>query len=175
MLKKVAIVLGILVVAVLGIAATKADSFRVERTATIKASRDAIFALIQDFHGWSRWSPYDKLDPAMRRTYSGAPNGKGAVYEWQGNDKVGAGRMEITSVTAPTQVVIKLDFLKPFEGHNAAEFTMLPNGDATTVTWAIHGPSPLVSKVMGLFFDMDKMIGKDFEVGLGNLKALTEK
>jgi uncharacterized protein YndB with AHSA1/START domain len=175
MLKKLAIALVVVIVAVLGIAATRPDSFRVERRVTIKAPPEAIFAIIQDFRGWSRWSPYDQLDPAMKRTYSGAPSGKGAVYEWQGNDKVGTGRMEITDATAPTKVVIALDFLKPFEGHDVAEFTMVPSGDATTVTWAIHGPSPLMSKVMGLLFDMDKMIGSDFEVGLGNLKLVLEK
>src|SRR5207344_2338967 len=96
---------------------------------------DKIFPLISDFHGWGSWSPYEKRDPAMKRTYSGAPSGKGAVYEWAGNSDVGSGRMEITDASAPSRIVIKLEFMTPFEGHNVAEFTMQPSGDATTVTW----------------------------------------
>jgi hypothetical protein len=111
----------------------------------------------------------------MKRTYSGADSGRGAVYAWDGNKNVGSGRMEILDVSVPSKVVIKLDFLKPFEAHNTAEFTMLPQGDATNLTWLMHGPAPLMSRVMQVFMNMDKMIGKDFEAGLANLKMLSEK
>jgi hypothetical protein len=110
----------------------------------------------------------------MKRTLSGAPSGKGSVYEWDGDSNVGKGRMEITDSSPPSKVVIKLDFLKPFEGHNIAEFTMQPQGDATNVTWSMTGPCPFIAKVMSVFFDMDAMIGNDFATGLANLKALTE-
>ena len=109
------------------------------------------------------------------RFASGAASGKGAVYEWDGNKNVGAGRMEIIESVAPSKVSIKLDFLKPFEGHNIAEFTIVPSGDGNTVTWAMFGPSPLMMKVMGTFMNMDRMIGDDFAAGLANLKAIAEK
>ena len=111
----------------------------------------------------------------MKRTLSGEPSGKGAVYAWEGNSKAGEGRMEIIESTSTSRVVIKLDFLKPFEAHNTAEFTLQPQGDTTSVTWTMHGPAPFIAKLMGLFFSMDKMIGKDFEAGLNNLKTSAEK
>jgi len=175
MFKKIALVLVVLLVAVLGYAATKPDSLHVQRSATIKAPADRIFPLINDFHSWSAWSPYEKVDPAMKKTYSGPANGKGAVYEWEGNSQVGQGRMEITDTSDPSRVTIKLDFIKPFEGHNVAEFTLVPQGDSTAVTWAMDGPSPYVVKLMGVFVNMDNMIGKDFDSGLTNLRALAEK
>ena len=175
MLKIVGIVLAVLVVAVLGMAMTKPDSFRVQRTARIQAPPDKIFPLIDDFHNWSSWSPWENLDPAMNRSHSGAPSGKGSVYEWEGNSKVGKGRMEITDASASSKVAIKLDFLKPVEGHNIAEFTLEPQGDSTNVTWAMYGPSPFPAKVMQVFISMDKLLGKEFESGLANLKAAAEK
>lgn len=175
MLKKIAIVIVVAIIAVLGFAATKPDSFRVERSATIKAPPEKIFAYINDFHRWNQWSPYEKLDPAMTRTLSGAESGKGAIYEWSGNNQAGAGRMEITDSTPASKITIKLDFSKPMEGHNTAEFTFTPQGDSTQVSWAMSGPMPYIAKVMSIFFNMDQMIGKDFETGLGNLKALSEK
>ena len=111
----------------------------------------------------------------MKKIYSGAANGNGAVYEWEGNGKAGKGRMEIMESSPPGKVTIKLDFIKPFEGHNIAEFTMQPNGDSTEITWAMHGPSPFSMKIMHVFMNMDRMIGKDFEAGLANLKAIAEK
>jgi uncharacterized protein YndB with AHSA1/START domain len=174
----VIVVIAVLVVgvgAVLALAATKPDSFNVERTASIKAPPEKIFALVNDLHGWRAWSPYEKRDPQMKRTFSGAPSGKGAVYEWDGNKNVGKGRMEITEASAPSKIVIKLDFVSPLEGHNTAQFTMEPKGDATSVTWGMYGPAPFISKVMQVFVDLDRMIGKDFEEGLGNLRALAEK
>jgi len=178
MLRTIAYIAAVIVVIIAGIliyAATKPDTFRVQRTASIKAPPDKIFPLINDLHAWSAWSPYEKKDPAMKRTFSGAPSGKGAVYEWDGDKNVGKGRMEIIDATQPTKVVIKLDFIKPFEGHNTAEFTMEPKGDNTVVTWAMYGPSAFMMKVMGIFMNMDNMIGNDFAVGLANLKAVAEK
>jgi uncharacterized protein YndB with AHSA1/START domain len=175
MLKIIAIVLAVVVLAILGLVMTKPDSFSVQRKTSIQAPPDKIFPLIDDFHNWNAWSPWEKLDPAMSRTHSGAASGKGAVYEWDGNSKVGKGRMEITDVAPPSTVAIKLDFIKPFEGHNVAEFTLVPQGDSTNVIWVMNGPTPFVSKVMQVFISMDKLIGKDFESGLANLKTIAEK
>ena len=171
----IAVVLAIAIAILLILAATKPDTFTVQRATAVKAPPETIFPLINDFHQWGTWSPYETKDPAMKRTYSGAASGKGAVYAWQGNKNVGSGRMEILDSSVPSKIVIKLDFFTPFEGHNTAEFTMLPQGDATNVTWLMHGPAPFMSRVMQVFMNLDKMIGKDFEVGLANLKRLTEK
>ena len=178
MLKIVSIIVVVVLVVIAGIliyASTRPDSFRVQRSISIKAPPDKIFPLISDLKAWTTWSPYEKKDPAMARTYGGVTAGKGATYEWAGNKNVGQGRMEILEATSPSKVLIKLDFLKPFEAHNTAEFTVAPKGDTTLVTWAIYGPSAFVTKVMGLFLDMDNMIGKDFESGLADLKTLAEK
>jgi uncharacterized protein YndB with AHSA1/START domain len=169
------LVLVVLVVAVLGFAATKPDTLRVERSTSINAPAGRIFPLISDFHQWSSWSPYEKRDPAMQRTFSGAPSGKGAIYEWNGNSDVGSGRMEIVDAPAPSKVVIKLDFITPFEGHNMAEFVLTPAGNATNVTWSMQGPNQFIGKVMSVFIDMDDMIGTDFAAGLANLKTISEK
>jgi uncharacterized protein YndB with AHSA1/START domain len=173
--KIIAIVIVALLVAVLGFASAKPDNFIVQRATNIKAPPEKIFALIDDLNSWGSWSPYEKLDPAMKRTHSGAASGKGAVYEWEGNAKVGKGRMEITDASPPSKVTIELDFLKPIEGHNIAEFTLEPQGDSTNVTWTMRGPAPFISKVIQVFVSMDSMIGKEFETGLGNLKAIAEK
>lgn len=179
MVKTVSLVLAgilfVLVAAVLLFAATRPDSFRVQRTLGIEAMPEKLFAIVGDLPGWRAWSPYEGKDPAMRRTYSGPPAGVGAVYEWAGNNDVGQGRMEIVQATPSSRIVIKLDFLKPFEGHNTAEFLFAAKGATTDVTWSIHGPSPFVSKLMGVVFDMDKMIGTDFEAGLAKLKAVAER
>lgn len=171
----IAAALIVAVSAVLAYAATRPDTFRVQRTANIKASPDKIFPLINDLRGWTAWSPYEHKDPAMKRTYDGPPAGRGAVYAWDGDKNVGQGRMEIVEASSPSRIVIKLDFLRPFEAHNTATFTMLPGGETTTVTWAMDGPALFIGKVMGVFVDMDKMIGSDFEAGLANLKTLAEK
>jgi len=157
------------------LAMTKPDTFRVQRTVHIQAAHDKVFPHINDFHNWSAWSPYEKLDPAMERTFSGAPSGVGAVYAWNSAGKAGVGRMEITGPAVPSRIGIKLDFFKPFEAHNTAEFLLEPQGDATEVTWAMFGPAPFLSKVMQVFFNLDNMVGRDFEVGLANLKAVSEK
>jgi uncharacterized protein YndB with AHSA1/START domain len=170
----VAIIVVALVI-VLTMAASKPDTFRVERTATIKADPGKVFSHINDFHNWAAWSPFEKLDPNMQTTFSGAASGKGAVYEWKGNSKAGAGRMEILDSTPPSKIVIKLDFLKPFEGHNTSEFTMSPRGNTTEVSWAVYGPSPFMMKIMHVFMNMDQMMGKDFATGLANLKTVSER
>ena len=171
----VVVVLIVGVAGLLGFAALKPDEFRIQRAAGLKATPEKIFPLINDFHSWASWSPWEKLDPALKRTYSGTASGRGAVYEWEGNKKVGQGRMEIVESSSSSKTTIKLDFLKPFEGHNTAEFTLDRQGDSTTVTWVMNGRQPYMFKVMSLFFSMDKMIGKDFEAGLANLKSITEK
>jgi uncharacterized protein YndB with AHSA1/START domain len=175
MLKKIAIAVVVLIVAFLGYAATRPDTFRVERSTSINAPPEKIFPLINDLNSWGAWSPFEKKDPAMKRTLSGAPNGKGAVYAWEGNKEIGKGQMEITESTPPSRVTMKLDFVEPFEAHNVVDFTLAPQGDSTNVTWTIQGPSPFISKVIGIFCNMDKMIGKDFETGLASLKAIAEK
>ena len=171
----IAVVLAIAIAAVLVLAATKPDTLRVQRAISIKAPAERIFPLINDFHQWITWSPYEDKDPAMKRTFSGADTGKGAVYAWDGNKNVGSGRMEILDTSVSSKIVIKLDFFKPFEGHNTAEFTMLPQGDVTNLMWTMTGPAVLMTKVMQVFINMDHMIGRDFEVGLANLKKLVEK
>jgi uncharacterized protein YndB with AHSA1/START domain len=155
-------------------AAMRPDRFRIQRTAVIKAPAARIFALIDNLESFNHWNPYQRKDPGMKGTYSGPASGVGAAYAWDGQ-KVGAGRMEIVSSTAPHSVTMQLDFDKPFKAHNTAEFTLQAQGDGITiVTWAMHGPSPYVSKLMGVVFNMDRMVGKDFEAGLANLRALTE-
>ena len=170
----VALILAVAIAIILVLAATKPDTFRITRVAAIKAAPEKIFPLIDDFRQWGKWSPWEGRDPALKRTFSGAERGKGAVYAWDGNKNVGSGRMEILEASSPSKIVIKLDFLKPFEAHNVAEFTMLPQGGATNVIWVMHGPAPFMSKVMQVFMNMDRMIGKDFETGLANLKTITE-
>jgi uncharacterized protein YndB with AHSA1/START domain len=174
MFKTIAIVAILALATLLIFAATRPDTFRVERATRIKAPPEKVFALINDLRRWDAWSPYQKKDAAMKKALSGAASGAGAVYEWDGNRDVGKGRMEITDSSPPSRVVIRLDFVKPFEAHNIVEFTLRPQDDATDVTWAIQGPSPYISKLMGIFFSMDKMIGKDFEAGLANLKTAAE-
>src|SRR5882757_4429799 len=171
----IAIVIAIAIAIVLILAAAKPDTFSVQRATTVKAPSEKIFSLINDFHQWGSWSPYENKDPAMKRSYSGAESGKGAVYAWDGNKNVGSGRMEILDASVPSKIVIKLDIFTPFEGHNTAEFTMLPQGDVTNLTWLMHGPAPFMAKIMHVFINMDNMVGKDFEIGLANLKKLTEK
>ena len=171
----VAVILAVAIAAVLVIAATKPNKLRVQRAISIKAPPERIFSLISDFHQWLAWSPYEQKDPAMKRTYGGAERGKGAVYAWDGDRNVGSGRMEILEVASPQKIVIKLDFFTPFEGHNTAEFTMLPQGDGTHVTWLMHGPANFMSRLIQVFMNLDTMIGKDFEAGLANLKTLSEK
>ena len=170
----IAVALIVVVAAVAAYASTRPNSFRVQRSASIKAPPETIFPLINDYRNWPQWSPYENRDPDMKRTYSGAPSGKGAKYAWEGNKNVGTGAMEIVDA-APNKIIIKLDFMKPFEAHNIAEFTLEPRGTETNVTWSMHGPVPFIGKVIHMVVDMDKMIGSDFAAGLASMKAAAEK
>ena len=174
MFKIIAITAVALIAAVLVLAASKSDTFRVQRSATIKAPPEKIFPIINDLHKWAWWSPWEKMDLDMKRTYSGAQQGTGAAYAWDGNKDVGQGRMEIVESTPPSKIVIKLDFVKPFEAHNVAEFTLEPKGGSTTVTWAMRGANTFMGKVIQVFMSMDSMIGTQFESGLVNLRTMAE-
>jgi len=151
-----------------------ADTFRVERSIVIDAPADAVFPRINDFHAWADWSPYEKMDADLAKTFTGPASGQGAGYAWVGR-KAGSGSMEIVRSEAPSRIVIKLEFTKPMTAHNTAEFTLEPQGPrATKVTWAMYGPNTLMSKVMGLFLSMDKLVGPQFDEGLASLKHLSE-
>jgi uncharacterized protein YndB with AHSA1/START domain len=175
MLKIIVIVVVVIVAGLLIYASTKPDTFSFVRKLKINATPEKVFAEVNDFNRWKSWSPWETKDPAMERTFSGAASGVGAAYEWNGDKNVGQGRMEITESDAPQKIIIKLDFFKPFEAHNIAEFTFTKEGDGTLVTWEMHGPQIFMSKLMCIFMDMEKMVGKDFEAGLTNLKKLAEK
>lgn len=175
MLKAILALVVVAVLGVLGYAAISPDHFRIERTTSIDAPPEKIFPLINDLHQWKTWSPWEKIDPALKRSYSGPKEGVGAIYAWQGNNEVGTGSMEITRSEPASAVEIKLDFQMPFEAHNTAEFTLRPQGDGTQLTWAMYGPSPYTHRLMQVFFDMDDMVGSKFDQGLLNLKAAAEK
>jgi len=173
MLLTIAIVVAVLVAAVLIVAALRPDTFRVERSTTISASPERIAPLIADFHQWLSWSPWEKIDPALQRSYSGAPSGKGAKYGWAGNKNIGVGSMEITDAS-PSSIKIDLAFLKPFACHNNVEFKLQPSVGGTNVTWAMDGRSNYFSKIFTLFCSMEKMVGTQYDIGLANLKSLAE-
>ncbi len=188
LLKTIAIIGALLLTAIVVIvilAMRKPDEFRVSRTQQIAAPPEKIYPLIVDLRAWAPWSPYEKKDPDMTRKFSGAASGPGAVYEWDGDKNVGAGRMEILDVVEPSEggpakIAIKLDILQPFEGHNIVELTLVPvrlaNGaEGSNVTWAMRGPYAFPAKVIGLFVNMDEMVGKDFAAGLVNLKSVAER
>ena len=150
-------------------------TFNIVREADYEATPASVFAQINDFHKWVAWSPWEKMDPAMRREYSGAASGVGARYAWVGNKKVGEGNMEITQAELNKMVQLDLHFLKPFQADNVTEFMIAPKGKLTTLRWEMRGPRPFFMRMMRLFMDMDKMVGKDFETGLANLRAVVEK
>jgi uncharacterized protein YndB with AHSA1/START domain len=170
-----AVLFAVVIAVILVVASTKPDTFQITRSVNINAAPETIYPYMSDFHKGDLWSPYEKKDPAMKRTFSGAEGGKGAVYEFDGNKEVGKGRLEIIEAVPPAKVVLTLDMIEPMQGHNIVEYTLEPKGDGTDVTWAIHGSNTYLGKVMCVFFNMDKMIGKDFEAGLANLKALVER
>jgi hypothetical protein len=157
------------------LAAMQPRKFRVERSMSMSAAPEKIFFRINDLHEWSHWSPFEKLDPNMKKTYSGPASGKGSVCAWEGNSKAGAGRMEIVETAEPQRVVIALSFFKPFKARNTAYFTIDRHDSSTNVTWAMEGEPNFVMKIFHVFLNMDKMLGKSFEEGLGNLKGLVEK
>jgi uncharacterized protein YndB with AHSA1/START domain len=165
----------VVLVSLLGYVAMLPNAFHVERSARIDAPPERVYALIDDFPAWAGWSPWEKLDPELRRVYSGAPSGVGAEYAWQGNEQVGAGRMRIVEAIPPSKLVIALDFLEPFEASNTAVFTLEPDGGATRVTWAMDGDHTFFSKLIGLVVDTDSLVGADFEKGLADLEALAEQ
>jgi uncharacterized protein YndB with AHSA1/START domain len=175
MLKIIGIIIIVAIAAILIFAAMQPDSFRVQRSATIKAPPEKVFAQINDFHRWEAWSPWEKIDPAVKRNYSGTESGKGAVYGWEGNNEIGQGRMEVIESTPSSKLLVKIEFIKPFAAINTVEFDLAQNGENTTVTQAMYGPSPFISKLMGLFFSMDKMVGGKYEEGLASLKTIAEK
>ncbi len=153
---------------------TQPSTFRVERSATLAAPAEAVYAQIVDFHAWQGWSPWEKLDPSMQRTYGGPASGTGASYAWSGNEQAGEGKMTITEAKQPSNVTIRLEFIKPFEAMNTTTFTLVPAPGGTKVTWAMEGENTFVGKAFGLFMDMDKMVGADFEKGLGAIKQNVE-
>lgn len=174
MRKKIGIGFAVVIALLVVVIATRPAEFRIERSVEVAAAPAAVYPHLVDFHAWANWSPWDKLDLGMKRTFSGAPVGKGAVYEWSGNDKVGSGRMEITDVRENAQVNIKLDFITPFKASNLTEFTVTPSGAGSKITWAMTGQNNFMSKAFSLVMNMDKMVGGDFEKGLAELKRLAE-
>ena len=149
-MKTIFITIAVALAAVLAYAATKPDTFRVHRSAHIKAAPETIFPHIDTLANWAAWSPWEKMDPAMKKIASGPANGKGATVAWDGNSDVGTGRMEILDSIPSSMIRIKLDFFKPFEAHNQAEFTLTPKAGSTDVTWTMYGPQPFMMKVMGI-------------------------
>ncbi|WP_341676435.1 SRPBCC family protein [Niveibacterium sp. SC-1] len=178
MLKTVLLsLLGLLVLLIgvaLLIAAMRPDHFAVERSIRIAAPAAKIYPMIEDLRRWTEWSPYEHRDPAMQRSYGASTRGVGATYAWKGNSDVGEGSMRITRADEPQRVAMDLEFIKPLAGHNEVNFLLAPQDGGTRVTWKMEGACPLLSRVIGLFFNMDEMIGKDFEAGLSHLKQLSE-
>ena len=175
MFKRISFFALVIILILCGYAAMQPDYFKVERSTIINAPAEKIFPLMNDLQQFTRWSPYEGRDPAMKRTFSTNTVGKGASYAWDGNNEVGSGRMEITESIAPQKISIRLDFSRPMEAHNAVSFALVPSGSATQVTWAMEGPMPFLSKLMCIFFDKDAMVGKDFEDGRQMLKQLVEQ
>ena len=175
MLTNTLIALAAIVIVFVAIVAMQPADFRVARSATIAAPAPAVFAQVNDYRNWTGWSPYEKLDPAMKKTYEGAAAGTGAVYTWAGNSQAGAGRATITESRPSELIRIRLEFVKPFAATNTAEFTFRPEGDRTAVTWSLTGTRNFMFKAIGLFMNMDKMVGGQFEEGLVQLKTVAEK
>ncbi len=178
MLKVLLIVIVVLAMGVAGVVgyavATQPDTFRVQRTATIDAPPEKLVGILSDLRRGAEWSPYEKKDPAMKKTFSGPASGPGAKLEWDGNSDVGAGSLTVAEVT-PANITLNLAMTRPMNANNIVEYTFAPQGKATNMTWAMHGPMPLISKVMCVFVDLDRMLGADMERGLKDLKALAER
>jgi uncharacterized protein YndB with AHSA1/START domain len=149
-------------------------TFRVERSTVINAPAEKVYRHLADFRNWQAWSPWEGLDPELKRTFAGPAEGVGAAYAWEGNKKVGAGRMELTKADPKSGISLNLDFLRPFKASNITDITFTPEGDGTRVKWAMYGPHPFMMRLMSVVFSMDKMVGKDFEKGLAQLKSLSE-
>ena len=174
MLRKILIALAVIVVGLVAVIFSRPDSFRIVRSATIAAPADVVFPMINDLHNWASWSPWAELDPNMKLTYSGAQSGVGAVYGWIGNDKVGEGRMTILESQPNDKVVIKLEFIKPFEATNTTNLTIKPEAGGVNVTWDMTGINNFMSKAVSLVMDMDKEVGGDFAKGLAKMKSVAE-
>jgi len=174
LLKVILIAVAVAIAALLALAATKPDTFRVQRTASIKAPPEKIFPLIDNLRDNAKWSPYYKKDPAMKGAYSGPESGAGAQFDFDGNKDVGSGRVTISDSARPGKVTMRLQMFKPFTVDNVVQFTLAPKGEMTDVTWAMQGKLPYLAKIIHLFWDMDSMVGRDFEAGLANLKAIVE-
>jgi Polyketide cyclase / dehydrase and lipid transport len=174
MVRKVLIAIAAVVVLFLIVVSTRPDSFHIERSANIPAPMPTVFAQVDDFHNWAAWSPWEKLDPAMKKTFAGAQYGEGAVYSWVGNDKTGEGRMTLEKSVAPSSISIKLEFFKPFAATNQSGFSFVPDGSSTKVTWSMDGKNNFMAKAAGLFMNMDQLVGGDFEKGLANLSTVAQ-
>lgn len=174
MWKRFLLAVVIIAAVVSALALTQPDTFRIERSIVIKAPPERVFSYLDDFHQWPAWSPWERLDPAMQRAFSGAPRGKGAGYSWSGNDDVGQGSMEIVDSASPRTLDIRLDFVKPFESHNEVRFVLQPRADGTVVTWAMSGNAPFLMKLVEVFTSVEDMAGPDFEQGLAQLKEVAE-
>jgi uncharacterized protein YndB with AHSA1/START domain len=170
----VAIIVVLLVAALLAFAASKPGTFRVQRSTTINASPESVYSLVSDWHNFLSWSPFEK-DTAMQRNFKGAASGKGAIYEWNGNNKVGAGRIEIIEAIAPSRLRMQLDMIRPMKAQNAVEFTFVGKGGTTEVTWAMQGSVPFMGKLMSLVMNCEKMCATQFDEGLAKLKSLAEQ
>jgi carbon monoxide dehydrogenase subunit G len=173
-IKAILVVIAVVAVVFVVVVAMRPAEYRVERSASVNAAPAVVFAEVNDLHKWQEFSPWAKLDPAAKNTYDGPPAGTGAVFTWAGNAKVGEGRMTITESRPSELIRIKLEFMKPFTSTANAKFTFEPKGNQTLVTWSMSGKNNFVAKAFGLFMDMDKMIGGQFEEGLANLKSLSE-
>ncbi len=174
MLPVILIVVAVLVVAMLVVVAMQSEDFRIARSATIAAAPAEVFPQVNDFHRWEQWSPWAKLDPAMKTTYEGPATGEGSAYSWSGNNKVGAGKMTVLKSQPPERLLIQLDFLRPMKVTNTAEFTFEPKGRSTVVTWTMTGKKNFMAKAFHLVMNMEKLVGPDFEKGLAQLKAVVE-
>jgi hypothetical protein len=173
MFKKIALALVLILAGLAAFIATRPADFAVTRSRVVAAAPPAVHAYVNDFHKWPEWSPWEKLDPAMKKEISGAPAGTGATYYWVGNSDVGEGRMTITDSRPPQSVTIKLEFMKPFAATNTTQFDFAPSGSGTNVTWTMTGKHNFVGKAFCLVMDMDKMVGTDFEKGLAALDTAT--
>jgi Polyketide cyclase / dehydrase and lipid transport len=174
MLVKIVIVLAVIVVGLATVIALQPARYRVSRSITIAAPAPVVFAQVNDFHNWSAWSPWEKVDPAMKRTYGGPPAGAGATYAWVGNREVGEGRMAIAESHPSDRIRVDLEFVKPFAGTSVAEFTFRPEGDRTVVTWSMTGDKNFIAKAIHLVMNMDRMIGDQFDKGLAAMKTVAE-
>ncbi|HUI63702.1 MAG TPA: SRPBCC family protein [Bacteroidota bacterium] len=171
----IGVVLFLAIAGVLLVARAKPERIEIRRVTEIKASREKVFALIDDFHSWPKWEPLDRSDPTMKRTFGGQMRGKGATSEWTSKGRAGVGRMEITESSAPERLKVLVDFAKPFRAHNVNQFALESVGEGTKVTWSMQGTNPFIARLMSVFVNMDRVMGKHFEEGLEALKRLSEQ